>query len=305
MTLPASYERRDAVDGLAVGLMIVLTFTWGFNQVAIKVANSGYNPIFVSVIRAAVGGAILYGWCRWRGTTLFERDGTLWPGVLVGCIFAAQFTLIFMGMDYTTAARGALTLNAMPFWVLIGAHFLLGERITLIRFCGLMLAFAGVALVFADELSLPDQSALTGDVMCLVAGILWAGTIIVVKRSALQHAPPEKTLLYQLAVSTLVAIPLIPIGGPLVRDGNLLASLSVVFQALFVVGVTYPAWYWLIWRYPAPSLSSFTFLTPVFGVICGGVLLNEPLSMNIFMALALIAAGLFLVNRPIRRVPPG
>ncbi len=306
MTDNSGVERRDAIDAFAVGLMVALTFTWGFNQVAIKVANSGYNPLFVSVLRAVIGAVLMFAWCRYRRIPLLVRDGTFWPGVLVGCIFAVQFAMIFMAMDYTTAARGALTLNAMPFWVLIGAHFLLDEKITLPKFCGLMLAFAGVALVFADELSLPNPDALLGDLMSLTAGIMWAATIIVVKRTALSDAPPEKTLVYQLAISAVVVLPFVPLAGPLVRDGNALATWSVVFQALVVVGITYPAWYWLIWRYPAPSLSSFTFLTPVFGVLCGGVLLNEPLSMNIFMALALIAAGLFLVNRPMRRrLPPG
>lgn len=305
MTTMPAFERRDAIDGAAVLLMLMLTFTWGFNQVAIKVSNTGYNPILVSVLRSAAASVLIYLWCRYRGVRLFERDGTLLAGLFVGILFTAEFALIFVGLDLTTAARGALMLNTMPFWVLVGAHFLLGERITTVKFCGLLLAFAGVALVFADELSLPEPDALTGDLMCLVAGIFWAGTIIVIKRSRLSNAAPEKTILYQLVAAAVLSIPLLPLAGPLVRDGNALATGSIVFQAVFVVGVTYLVWFWMMRRYPAATLSSFTFLTPVFGVVCGGLLLNEPLSMNIFMALALIAVGLTLVNRPLRRAPPG
>jgi drug/metabolite transporter (DMT)-like permease len=299
-------EQRDVIDGFAIAIMLLLTFSWGLNQVAIKVANTGYNPIFLSIVRSMIGGILVYGWCLYRGIRLFEKDGTLRSGILVGALFGMEFVLIFLGLDYTTAARGALMINMMPFWVLIGAHFLLGERITTKKFLGLALAFAGVGLVFADQLSLPDRRALIGDAMCLVAGILWAATTLVIKRSNLTDASAEKTLMYQLAVSAVISIPFIPLAGPLLREVTLLATGALLFQAIFVVAFTYVLWFWMIRTYPASGLSSFAFLTPAFGVLCGGFLLNEPLSLNIFAALTLIALGLFVVNRPVRRrIPPG
>lgn len=63
-------------------------------------------------------------------------------------------------------------------------------------------------------------------------------------------------------------------------------------------------WFWLLRRYPASGLSSFTFLSPVFGVLSAAVLLNEPLTVRIFLALGLIAAGLIIVNRPARKPTP-
>ncbi|MCO6385658.1 DMT family transporter [Aliihoeflea sp. 40Bstr573] len=299
-------ERRDAIDAFAVVMMLMLTCSWGLNQVAIKIANTGYSPIYLTMARSAIAAVLVYGWCVWRGIRLFERDGTLWPGILAGALFAAEFMLIFFGLDYTTAARGALMINTMPFWVLIGAHFLLGERITATKLLGLTMAFFGVALVFLDQLSLPDNAALIGDLMCLAAGILWGATTLVIKKSKLSDASAEKTLLYQLVVSVVVAVPLLPLGGPILRDVSALATGSLLFQAIFVVAFTYILWFWMIRTYPATGLASFAFLTPAFGVLCGGFLLNEPLSINIFAALALIALGLLVVNRPVRRrIPPG
>ena len=303
MNAPLSvFEKRDHIDTLAVGMMLMLTFSWGFNQVLIKVSTEGYSPIFLTFARSALAAVIVFAWCHFRGIRLFERDGTLVSGIVVGLLFGAEFALIFIGLDLTTAARGTLMINTMPFWVLLGAHFFLGEKITTIRFCGVLLAFAGVALVFSDELSLPDASALTGDLICLVAGMFWGATTIVIKASRLATAKPEKTLLYQLVVSGLMVIPL---GGPILREPGLLSTGSLLVQAVFIVAFTYLLWFWLVRRYPASGLTSFTFLSPAYGVLLGGLLLNEPLSMNIFMALALIAAGLFLVNRPARRVHPG
>lgn len=296
-----SQAGRPAVDAFAAALMVMLTFSWGLNQVAIKVSNVGYNPMLIVLVRSAVGAALVYLWCRWRGIALFRRDGTLMAGIAAGLLFGAEFVLIFIGLDYTSAARGALMVNTMPFFVLVGGHFLLGERITLMKFLGLLLAFAGVAAIFSDELSVPGPQAMLGDLLCLGAGALWAATVLVIKGTRLAQASAEKTLLYQLAISGLFVVPLVPLAGPLLRDVSWIATVSVAYQAIFVVAFTYVLWFWLMRSYPASGLSSFTFLTPAFGVLLAGLLLGEPLSLRIFAALALIAAGLYLVNRPARR----
>jgi drug/metabolite transporter (DMT)-like permease len=294
-------DRRDSIDLAAAGFMLALTFSWGLNWVAAKVANQGFNPIFVTLARSAIGAACVFLWCRWRGIRLFERDGTLAAGLLAGFLFGAEFTCIFVGLEYTTAARSTLMVNSMPFWVLIGAHFLLGERMSPARFGGLALAFCGVALVFSDKLSLPGPDAIVGDLLSMLGGIFWAATTLVIKRSRLATAGPEKLLLYQLAVSAVMALPLLPFAGPVLREVSGLSVSALLFQAVYVVAVTYLVWFWLMRRYPAAGLSSFAFLTPVFGVLCGGLLLKEPLSIRIFLAMALIGVGLVIVNRPQRR----
>jgi drug/metabolite transporter (DMT)-like permease len=219
------------------------------------------------------------------------------PGLLAGALFGGEFVLIFVGLEFTTVARSTLLINTMPFWVLVGAHFLLGERMSVTKFAGLVLAFAGVALVFSDKLSVPGPLALTGDLMSLGAGMLWAATTLVIKRSRLVRASAEKLLLYQLSVSAAIAAPLLLVSGPAFREISGFSSAALLFQAFYIVAFTFMLWFWLVRRYPAAGLASFTFLTPVFGVLCGGIFLGEPLSWKIFMALGLIAIGLLVVNR--------
>ena len=301
MSTALDYERRDAIDTVAVVLMIGLTFSWGLNGVAAKITNSGFNPIFATFFRSALGAVLVFAWCRYRGVRLFGNDGTLWPGIVAGALFGFEFVLIFFGLDFTSVARSVLLVNTMPFWVLIGAHFLLGERMTLATLAGLVLAFAGVGVVFSDELSLIGPQALVGDLMSLGAGLLWGATTLVIKSSRLVRASAEKILLYQLVVSAIVVVPLVPLAGPVLRDVSAAAVGSLFFQAIYIVAFTYLLWFWLMRRYPAAGLSSFAFLTPVFGVFLGGVLLDEPLSARLFVALAMIAAGLAIVNRPQRK----
>jgi drug/metabolite transporter (DMT)-like permease len=294
-------DRRDAIDFAAVVIMFVLTFSWGLNGVAAKLSNTGFNPVFLTIARSAAGGALVFLWCRYRGIRLFERDGTLPAGLLAGLLFGAEFICIFTGLEYTSVARSALMVNTMPFWVLLGAHFLLGERMSVVKFAGLALAFCGVVLVFSDELSLPSPAAIKGDVLSMAGGVLWATTSLVIKRSRLATASAEKLLLYQLGVSSVMLLPLLAFAGPVFREVTLVPVAALAFQAIYVVAITYVVWFWMVLRYPAAGLSSFAFLTPVFGVLCGGLILNEPLSIRIFLALGLIAAGLIIVNRPPRR----
>lgn len=285
----------------AIALMVVLTTCWGLSQVAMKMANTGYSPLMQCFLRSAVGAICIAGWCLWRGIPLTVRDGTLRPGLVAGLFFATEFILLFIAMDVTSVARGVLIFNTMPFWVLAGGHLLGLERLTWRKLAGMALAFAGVALVFADKVTLPSRMALLGDLMVFGAALCWAGTVLVIKMTRLSTAPPEKSMLYQLGVSAVVTLPFIPLGGPALRDVGWLPTATLAFQALFIVSITYLAFFRLVQRYSAASLSSFAFLTPLTGVTASALLLDEPLSPQIGLALGLIGGGLLLVNRAARR----
>ncbi|GLU29416.1 MULTISPECIES: DMT family transporter [Brucella] len=293
-----SVQGRVSFDGLAIALVMFIMFTWGLNQVAIKIGNRGFNPMLMAAGRAALGGLCVFLWCYWKRIPLFGRDGTLKPGILAGLLFGVEFVLIFLAMELTSVGRVTLMMNVMPFWVAIGSHFLLGERMSMRAFIGMCVAFLGVFVVFSDHISRPGPNAVYGDLLALISGMLWGMTTLVIKRSKLASAAPEKTLLYQLAVAALVPLPFMSLSGPLIRDPDMLSVLSFLFQSMFVVAVTYPLWFWMVRRYPASKLSNFAFLTPAFGVLLSGLLLNEPLGWKIFAALGLIGLGLIIINRP-------
>jgi drug/metabolite transporter (DMT)-like permease len=120
----------------------------------------------------------------------------------------------------------------------------------------------------------------------------------VIKGSVLASAAAEKTLLYQLGVSAVLGVTLGFFLGERIDPSAAVAVLpAFLYQAIWVAAVTYLAWFALIRDYPASLLSSFTFLTPLFGVGFGAVLLGEKLSPRLLAALLLVAAGIYLVNR--------
>jgi len=291
---------KQELDRFAIGLMVVLCSVWGLQQVAIKVANAGVSPVWQAGLRSLGATATILLWSWFRRVPLFETDRSLWPGLFAGLLFAGEFALIFIGLDYTPASRGVIFLYTSPFFVALGARwFLPGETMRRAQWGGMALAFTGVVLLFGEHLWKAVDQAWIGDLMILVAAMMWAATTLIVKGSALARAPAEKMLLYQLAISALILPGLsLALGEPGVFAPTPLIWANILFQAIGVAGISYLGWFWLIRHYPATRLSSFSFLTPVMGVLAGWLLLAESLTPTVFGALVLVGAGIWIANRP-------
>ncbi|NMG37043.1 EamA family transporter [Azoarcus sp. TTM-91] len=292
---------KTHLDRFAVGLLVVLCAIWGVQQVAIKLANAGISPVLQAGLRSIGATVLVWAWAASRRVRVFDfSDGTLAPGLLAGLLFAGEFALIFGALEFTSASRGVIFLYTAPFFVALGAVWLLPqEAMRRAQWVGMALAFAGVVVLFGENLLLPGGDAWIGDLMMLAAALLWGATTLTVKVSALSRAVPEKTLLYQLAVSAL-ALPFLSagLGEPGIFAPTLQVWGSLLFQTVVVAGASYLGWFWLVRHYPATRLSSFSFLTPVFGVLAGGLLLGEPLTPPVFIALGLVGAGIWIANRP-------
>lgn len=288
------------LDGAATALVIVLCLSWGFNQVAIKLALPEIPPLIQAAFRSTFGALVVVLWARSRGVNLMDADGTLVPGIAAGLLFALEFILIFRGLMWTDASRASLFIYTAPFFVVIGSRWLLpGDRFDRWQWLGLLLSFAGMAVAFGVPIPGADPRALLGDLMLVGAGLAWGATTLVIKASSLARASYEKTLLYQLIVSAPVLALCAQLAGERVAaTPSMLATGSLIYQTFWIVGFSYLAWFALVLRYSASRLSAFTFLTPIFGVAAGHLVLGEPLTPGFVLAVALVVAGLVLVNRP-------
>ncbi|PTR02703.1 EamA-like transporter family protein [Paraburkholderia sp. GV068] len=300
---------RRAPDGFAVLLMVGLCAIWGFQQVAIKSTNAALPPLFQAGLRSTIAALLVWGWARSRGTPLFRDDGTLAAGLLAGVLFAAEFVCIFLGLTLTSASRMAVFLYTAPCFTALGLHwFVDGERMRRIQWIGIVVAFAGIALAFADGFlhgataSGSSLAAVAGDALGVLAGVAWAATTVVVRATRLAQSSASKTLFYQLTVSAVVLLVMaLALGEAHVDTVTPLAVASLAYQAVVVAFVSYLVWFWLLTRYVASRLSVFSFLTPLFGVTFGVLLLGESFSLRFLMAAALVLTGIALVNAPGKR----
>ncbi|HYM33513.1 MAG TPA: DMT family transporter [Candidatus Cybelea sp.] len=295
--MTASHQRLEAA---AAALMVLLCCCWGLNQVAVKLANHGISPVMQAGIRSIGSAILVFGWMAWRRVPLFERDGSLGWGIAVGLLFAGEFVFLYWGLVFGGASRTVLFLYMAPFTVAIGAHlFVPGERLTQVKILGLLSAFAGLFVAFGDALRLPGGNELFGDTLSFAGGVLWGMTTVMVKATRLIRINPAKTLLYQLAVSAVV-LPLVSLafGERGIVDLSVPVVGALAFQIVLVSFASYLTWFWLMTRYPASSLSAFTMLTPLFGLLAGWQLLGEPITAALLVAMGLVVCGIYLVNRP-------
>ncbi len=274
--------------------------SWGFNNVAIKLAIHDIPPLIQSSARSLIAAFLVGIWTQARGIPLFKRDGTLGAGILAGVLFALEFLLIYRGLIWTTATRGVLFLYLAPFFVVIGSRWLVpGDHFRVSQWLGLLLSFLGIVIAFGLPTPASDPRQILGDLMLVGGAAAWAATTLVIKASALNKISAEKTLLYQLVVSApLLGIGAIIFGERMVGAPSALALGAFAYQTVYVVSITFTIWFVLVVRYSAARLSVFTFLAPLFGVAAGHFVLNEPLTPAFAVAVALVAAGLLLVNRP-------
>jgi drug/metabolite transporter (DMT)-like permease len=292
--------RKTHLDGLAVSILLACCLFWGFQQVLVKATIPELAPVFQAALRFAGATLLLLLWCWWRGVKLFERDGTLLPGLLAGGLFAMEFATLYAGLQFSAASRLTVFLYTSPFWVAVLLHlFVKSEKLRSIQWIGLGLAFLAVVLALGgghNAAIYPNQT--WGDLLALGAGLSWGLTTVVIRSTRLGQVSAEKLLFYQVAVATAV-LPVLStlLGEPWVWHFSAFAALSLGIQTVAGAFASFLAWMWMLGRYPATKISAFAFLTPVFALLFGALWLNEPVTLNLIAALALVAVGIVLVNR--------
>lgn len=294
-------ERRSHLDTRAILLLLGCCVLWGLNQVAAKAALSEIGPLWQAGLRSLGAALLVWLWARWRGIPLFQRDGTLPGGLLAGALFGLEFACIFAGLQYTTASRMVVFIYLSPFVVALGMPFIArSEKLSLRQGAGLLVAFGAVAWAFAEGFGQSSGSDLQwlGDGLGLLAALLWGGTTLAIRATKLSAASAEKTLFYQLGISGLgLVLAALAVGEALPLAWSWRLAGLMGFQTLIVSFASYLLWFWLVRHYPATRLASFTLSTPLFGLAAGALLLGEPISARLGIALLALAAGIVLVNK--------
>jgi len=291
-------ESKEYLDPKAIITITLLTALWGFNYTAIKVTNEGIAPVFASTLRSLIASICGVIYCLRKGEKLFHRDIMLFHGFMVGLLFGLEFACMYFGMLHTDAARSVVFVYTAPFVVAIGAHlFLRGDRLNFQKVLGLILAFIGVYAVFQGRPQTAKATMLLGDVLQIMAAILWGATTVYIKKFMAEKVHPINTFLYQLIFSTPV---LLIVSLLLEKEWIYRIDFPIIvfmfYQSVIVAFMSYFIWFKLIHAYSVSRLSAFTFFTPIFGVLFSILFLHEEFTASLTVGLPLVCLGIFLVN---------
>ena len=281
---------------LAGILSAFLCILFGSNAVAIKIAFSGMGVFTTAAIRFSIASLAIYIWARATGRSLAFKKGQFYPLLILAALFAFQLSLFYLGLSKSNASRGTLIANLLPFWVLFFAHFFIpGERITRWKFFGILLGFCGVAFMFAEKKGVtPDFRA--GDLIILSATFIWAGSVIYMKRIISAYSAVNITLYSMAFAVPIFFIEALLWDRPMIFKLNPQVVGAVLYQSLVTAAFGFVVWNTLLQKYGAVALHSFIFIMPIAGVALGGLVLGEPITLKILIALALIVAGILLVH---------
>jgi drug/metabolite transporter (DMT)-like permease len=282
-----------------VAALLLLALIWGVNMAIIKIGSQEIAPLFMAGLRSMVASACLYIWMKVKGVVLFPSKIVVIHGAVVGLIFGVEFGLIYVGLEYTLTSRVYVLLYTAPFFAALGAHFFLdNDRLNLWKAVGLLLAFGGVAALFAKNFGSISLTTLPGDLMVLAAGVLWASTTVYIKKYLTHRTVSLQTLFYQLLFSApLLFFMSICLEDQVISGFSPITGFSIFYQCIVVAFLSYIVWFELIHRYPASLLHAFTFFTPILGVFLSGLLImGEDISPDLIVALVFVSLGIVLVN---------
>jgi drug/metabolite transporter (DMT)-like permease len=270
-------------------------------MVSIKFSNVGVPPLVAATVRNATAALCLWGLAIAMGRSVWMKGVDLRHGIIIGILFGLDFLFLYWGTAYTVASRAIIFLYTHSIWAAIGAHFFLkGDRLTPIKTSGLVLAFVGVVSVFGVKSGKLPPNYWIGDLLEVLAALFWAATTVYIKRVAsVRSIDHYQTLFSQLFYSIPVlgvGWLMLDLGKPIVLTAPVMGALF--YQSLLVAFFSYLLWFWMIHTYAVSRLAAFIFLAPLFGVLLGGILQGDPLPLQLWIGLACVAGGIYLVNRP-------
>ncbi len=297
---PSNRELSFAAGMFTVFLCVI----FGSNAVAVKIAFSGLGVFTTAAVRFAIAAVAIFLWARLTGRTIALKKGQLHQVVIFSTLFTVQLSLFYLGLSKSNASRGTLLSNLVPFFILFLAHFFIpGDRISKRKFFGIMMGFTGVVFMFMEKKGLSDGYR-TGDLIILMAVVLWASSTIYLKR-IIDTYSPFQVVLY----STLFSVPFFLLEA-LLWDPVMVTRLdapvigALLYQSLVSASFGFVAWNTLLQKYGAVSLHAFIFIMPIAGVALGGLVLGEPITFKILLALVFIVCGILVVHGKSKKEEP-
>jgi drug/metabolite transporter (DMT)-like permease len=290
-------DRRD-VDLRGALLALLLSLFWGGNPVAIKLGLEDAPPLRLAWMRFVVGGVVIavWAWLTGRLAGLRIRRAEVRPLLVVTLLFVAQIASMNVGTALTSAAHSAIVLNLYAVHTVVLSHFLIpGDRLTLRRLLGVVVAYAGIVVLFARQTA-AGPSSLVGDGIMFVSSLLLAERTVYLAR-VVRQLDPVKLLLAQAVLGSAVFIAASALTESAPTAWTLRLALALAYQGALIAGFNFVANLWLLGRYRPSGLAGFFLTQPIFGVAIAALVAGDRLTGDLVLACLAVAVGIGLTAR--------
>jgi drug/metabolite transporter (DMT)-like permease len=278
---------------------------WGGLAVAIRYTQEDIPPFLTAGLRFALASLFMAAWAKRDGAMLRPLSGEAARLALAGLLLYAQIGTFHWGLTKTNSSHASVLIGANPVIVAVLAHFLLpGDRLTVLKSLGLMLASAGLLLVVTGSMSVATQSSvssdpatLKGDLVIFVSSFL-LGSSLVYTKMLLRRMAAGKILFWSYVLATLGFLGTSAALEPVANVRFTSASFwGLMYQSVLVAGFCFAAWTALLRRHKASQLVVFAFGQPLFGMLFGRLFRDDPLTLGLAAGGLAIGIGILLVTR--------
>jgi drug/metabolite transporter (DMT)-like permease len=292
----------------AFALFATVIFAWGFNWTVVKLTLQHMTPLWMIAIRSGLAAVVLLFVMLATGNLRIPKRGDMPVVCSIALLHMTAFAaLMAIGIQFVPAGRSIVLGYTTPLWVTPAAVLLLGERLTAARIAGVALGMAGLAVMFNPlAFDWADQRALLGNGLLLLSAFSWAISIIHTRAHQWISTPFQLVFWEVLLATVVLTLLALAIEGRPQFTWSLPLVLLLAYGSVIGVALGYWAIAMVNRSLPAVTTSLGVLATPVVGVLCSMLVLDEPFSLPLLVALAMIIGGIALgtLQKPLRRPAP-
>lgn len=276
-------------------LLVVVVVIWGSNWPIMKIGLRSIDPLWFTVARlliALLTISILLLFLR-RFKLPHKQDIPIVFGVGV-MQFAVFLTLINLGVVEVNAGRAALLAYTTPLWVTPGAHFFLNESVSRIKLIGVSIGLCGLIVLFNPlGFDWNDASVVKGNAILLVAALIWALSILHVRKHQWKGSVLELTP-WQLLIALAIVVPIAWFSEtrPFIWSSELVIIL--LYNGIMATALAQWASLRVMQLLPAVTVSLGFLMVPLAGIFFSSIWLDEVFTLTLGLGTALIVGGLLL-----------